>query len=200
MINIEISIFIFSVIFELYYNCIVTRTISTEMCEVVQHEAEKAGKLWDKITLFILSACIASLTFTFFLWMHPSNWTCHSAAILSLTDIPVLSDIYNHVITDCIPAAGLALLHIQWTGRCSKCTSASSPDEPYSACTNAGSEQLISWLKGIRCSIRTASALNFYSSGSDNVTENVQGHQPIKMFEMAEIWWLNTYCTCQTHG
>lgn len=37
------------------------------MCEVVQHEAEKAGKLWDKITLFILSACIASLTFTFFL-------------------------------------------------------------------------------------------------------------------------------------
>lgn len=36
-----------------YHDCIVTRTISTEMCEVVQHETEKAGELWENTTFII---------------------------------------------------------------------------------------------------------------------------------------------------
>lgn len=40
------------------------------------------------------------------------------------------------------PGAGPVLQHIRWTGRCSRCTSASSPAGPCSAGTTAGSEQL----------------------------------------------------------
>lgn len=40
------------------------------------------------------------------------------------------------------PVAGPVHRHIQWTGRCSRCTSASSPAGPCSGGTTAGSKQL----------------------------------------------------------
>lgn len=87
--------------------------ISIQMSDVVKHEAEKTRELKKE-------------------GQNKYIWVFLKIIIYTLMKNEAESR----------PVAGPVHRHIRWTGRCSRCTSASSPGGPCSAGTTAGSKQL----------------------------------------------------------